>query len=61
MTIAQMTGLQYDYDVQVWYRDGRVLDCDHVGDLCPGATPCNARRYYNQKIWAVRSALRLGA
>lgn len=40
----------FDYDLQVWVRDGIVLNCGH----CAGYCGCNARIYSGQTIKAAR-------
>lgn len=43
--------LYYDYQLQLWVKDGKVQDCAHPGE-CPGGT-CNARKYAGRDVTTI--------
>ena len=46
----------FDYDLQVWVKQGVVLDCGHPASMSSGGHYCcNARKYKGEKIVAARS------
>ena len=38
----------YDYDLQVWVRDGVILNCGHPKNMRPGC--CNADKLKGQRL-----------
>lgn len=45
----------YDYQLQVWVKNGVILDCDHPAEMSnDGYYCCNAKKYHGEMITAVR-------
>jgi len=40
----------FDYDLQVWVRNGRILDCGHPAAMRANGPCCNAHRLAGQSI-----------
>ena len=53
--MASILNVAYDYDLQVWHKDGIVQDCGHPPDMSVDGIPCcNQRRYHKLSIYVAR-------
>ncbi len=50
----------FDYDLQVWVKQGVVLNCGHPGAMSKdGYYCCNARKYGGEEVTSIKSQLGL--
>lgn len=52
----------FDYDLQVWVKNGRIQDCGHTDRLthhCFQGYNCTAHQYHGERIAKVRADLGL--